>query len=351
MSKALYGAELMSVGEANGLKFTLVDLQQIATAFDALGLAGRVPLKFGHNDGQPLTDGQPALGWVSRVYIEGDSLKADFSDLPTSVYELIQTGRYKFISVELLKNVQAGTRKIPWVLDAVALLGADQPAFGNLKDLQSLTMSRRPALRAHARVAFRRDTKLFTSGVPKGMEKHEVDAAIAAALSAQEVKFTSQLNALKTESAAALAAEQEKTRKAEVARHRDAIKSKFEAAVNKTIIPATREQFYKFARVEDDAAVMAIKLDEVDTYIKENADKALLSKQSGTQSGQGEPNKDEEGLRADQIVAQRAIKLCRERNQDITKHYFASVTEVLKGDKDLADAYKFMPDTEYRQTA
>lgn len=95
-----------------------------------------MPLKLGHNGDQPLTDGQPALGWVSRVYRDGRKLLADFIDMPTSIYEMVKAGLYKFVSVELAKNVLAGTREIPWVLDAVALLGADQPAVGTLKDLQ-----------------------------------------------------------------------------------------------------------------------------------------------------------------------------------------------------------------------
>lgn len=352
MSKALYGAEIFAAGTWNGITFTGQDLDAIVTSFDALGLSGRVPLKFGHNQDQPLTDGQPALGWVSRVYRQGEKLLADFIDMPTSIYEMVRSGLYKFVSVELLKNVMAGTRNIPWVLDAVALLGADQPAVGTLKDLQSLTMARKIAFRSRARVAFQRDTKLFTSGVPKGMEKHEVDAAIKAALDAQKAEFTAQLNTLKTENAATLAAEQEKTRKAEVARHRDAIKAKFEAQVNKTILPATREQFYKFARVEDDTAVMTIKLEDVDAYIKDNADKALMSK-SQQQTQQGEGNEDEKGMRPDQILAHRANKLCYSRQQDPTKadHYMRAVTEVLRGDAKLADAYKYMPDTEYRQAS
>lgn len=352
MSKALYGAEIFAVGTWNGLTFTDEDLDAIVTAFDALGLSGRVPLKFGHNDSQPLTDGQPALGWVSRVYRSGKKLLADFVDMPTSIYEMVRSGLYKFVSVELLKNVQAGTRTIPWVLDAVALLGADQPAVGTLKDLQSLTMARKIAFRSRARVAFQRDTKLFTSGVPKGMEKHEVEALLKQQKDELTAMFSTQINTLKTDNAAALAAEQEKTRKAEVARHRDAVKSKFEAAVNKTILPATREQFYKFARVEDDAGVMSIKLEDVDAYIKDNADKALMSK-STQQTQQGETNKDEEGLRPDQILANRATKLCYSRQQDPKKadHYMQAVTEVLRGDAKLADSYKYMPDTEYRQAS
>lgn len=350
MSKSLYGAEILAVGTWNGITFTGENLDGIATAFEALGLNGRVPLKFGHNDEQPLTDGQPALGWVSRVYRSGDKLLADFTDMPTSVYELIRSGRYKFISVELLRDVQAGTRKLPWVLDAVALLGADQPAVGTLQDLQSLTLKRRPALQARARVAFKRDFST-NPGAPKGMEKHEVEALLKQQKEELTASFTSQLNTLKTENAQALEAERAKTRTAEVSRHRDAIKSKFETAVKaEQIKPAVREQFYRLTRIDTDA-VMEIKAEDADAYIAEHTDKTKLSRDPSTK--QGDDGKDEEGLRADQIVSKRAEKLCYSRQQDPQKgdHYFRAVQEVLRTDAKLAEAYKYMPDTEYRQAS
>jgi hypothetical protein len=126
-------------------------------AFDGLGLAGKVPLKFGHDSAKPMKDGRPALGWVQRLYREGRRLMADFSNVPDAVMTAIREKLYKHVSVELLQNVKAGTREIPWVPDAVALLGADQPAVGILKELEALTMSSRTALRFGARVAFKRD--------------------------------------------------------------------------------------------------------------------------------------------------------------------------------------------------
>jgi hypothetical protein len=355
LSKALYGAEIFDVGtwpaQTGPVTVTLEDIDSIVASFEALGLSRKVPLKAGHNEQQPMTDGQPALGWVSRIWRQGSKLMADFVDMPTVIHEAIRTKRYKTVSVELLRNVQAGTRKIPWVLDAVSLLGADQPAVGTLKDLEVLTMSRKTALRASARVAFRREFHFTNSEARKGMEKHEVEAAIAAALSAQEVKFTSQLNALKTESAAALAAEQEKTRKAEIARHRDAIKSKFEAAVNKTIIPATRERFYKLTRIEDDTAVMAIKLEDADEYIKDNADKALMSK-SAPQTQQGD-GKVEHAATNDLEVSRLSAKDAVARG--FKANDFGALVEstkiVLKANPKLAKAYIADPTGEFKVEA
>lgn len=332
----------MSVGEANGIRFTGADLDGIVAAFDALGLSGRVPLKLGHNDEQPLTDGQPALGWVSRIYREGDKLLADFVDVPTSVYELIQTGAYKFVSVELLKNVQAGTRVIPWVLDAVALLGADQPAFGNLRDLQSLTLKRKPVFQARARVAFRRDSLNISRG-KQVMEEKDVQAAIEAALKKQReemrAEFKSELDKVRADAKAEADAQ---VKRAKADAHRSLIKAKFEAAVQaEALLPARRESFYKFHKVDDDEAVMQIKLEDVDAYIEEFGDKAKMSAKTQTQSVKDDDKDDEKGLSADQVVVKRAEKLCYSRNKDPKKDadYQAAVIEVLRADKELARKY------------
>ena len=152
----LKGAEIFQSGEWNARTFTEADLDGIVSSFEALGLSGRIPLKFGHN-GTDARDGAPALGWVSRVWREGQKLLADFTGIPRVVYDAIKAGLYKFVSVELLRDVQAGTRLIPWTLDAAALLGATPPAVGTLRDLQSLTMARRPALRFAERLTFSRE--------------------------------------------------------------------------------------------------------------------------------------------------------------------------------------------------
>jgi hypothetical protein len=350
LSKSLVGAEILDVGTwpASTGQMTISEsaLESLIASFAHLGLAGRVPLKFGHNDIQPLTDGQPALGWVSRVYRQGSKLLADFSDVPDVVFEAIRKGLYKFVSVELLKNVQAGTRVIPWVLDAVSLLGADQPAVGTLKDLQSLTLKRGPQLRASARVAFKRDTKLFSTGAPKGMEKHEVEALLAEQAKTLTANFTSQLAAVKAENATALEAERVKTRTAEIARHRDAIKAKFETAIKaESIKPAVREQFYRLTRIDTDA-VMEIKAEDADAFITENADKAKLARKP-TSHGSGSE---------EQHAATNAEEVTRLSVKDAVARGFKSTDYnalkdstriVLGADKKLARAYIDSPDGAY----
>ncbi len=142
----LKGQEVFAAGIWNGTQFSEADLDAMVQSFEALGLAGRVPLKFGHDSPKP--DGQPSLGWVSRVWREGKRLLADFSHVPDKVVQLIKDKAYRHVSVELLRNVKAGTREIPWTLDAVALLGADQPAVGILKELTVGMSSRMPLVYA-----------------------------------------------------------------------------------------------------------------------------------------------------------------------------------------------------------
>lgn len=345
MSKSLHGAEIMAVGTWNDITFTDSDLDQIANAFSGLSLSGRVPLKFGHGvheTDQPFREGLPALGWVDRVYRQGEKLLADFSNIPSVVYDAIKKGMYRFVSVELLKNVQAGTRILPWVLDAVALLGADQPAVGTLKDLQALTLKRGPQLRSSARVAFRRDTKLFSTGGPKAMTEDEVKALLKKQEDALTEKFTAALKTTTAEIQAKadkqIADAQAAAAKDKAEAHRSLIKAKFESAVKaEALLPAKRESFYKFNRVDDDASVIQIKLEDVDAYITEYADKTKLSRKQQTQSGGSVEHADTNALE----VTRRAEKLAVERGGKAGNFddLHTATKLVLSADKKLAKAY------------
>lgn len=267
--------------------------------------------------------------------------------MPTSIYEMVRAGLYKFVSVELLKDVQAGTRVLPWVLDAVALLGADQPAVGTLKDLQSLTMARKPVFRARARVAFQRDTKFFSTGANKAMDEKDVQAAIAAALDKQakdlRAEFSTQLTAEVTKVQAAAKADADaQVAKAKAESHRAQIKEKFEAAVKAEIIlPAKREFFYKQWRVDDDVAVVNIKLTDADEFIEGNADKAKLAAAKRTQTSG-------DGAGKVEFAATNALELTRRAEELAVKRggkasdaeaLIEATKIVLSTDKNLAKAY------------
>ncbi len=145
--------EVLAVGKWNGIEFTLDDLHLIADAFAQLASVHKVPLKMGHNDEQPLTDGQPALGWVTDLAVMGNKLVATFDHVPQVVHDAITAKLYRTVSVELLKNVSHKGSKYSWVLDGVALLGADIPAVNTLNDLGQYLPSKEDArLRASGRV-------------------------------------------------------------------------------------------------------------------------------------------------------------------------------------------------------
>ena len=181
----LRDCEIFAAGEWNGLPFTEADLDKIVASFDALNLTGRVPLKMGHDGADARSnDGAPALGWVDTVRRVGNKLLATISLTSEKLAEGIRAGAYKFVSVELLKNVQADTRQLPWVLDAIALLGATQPAVGTLKALsQSLApMSRSGSLVFAERLSF------STHQVSEAEALRAENAALMARLRQQSVE-------------------------------------------------------------------------------------------------------------------------------------------------------------------
>ncbi|HEX7925947.1 MAG TPA: hypothetical protein VF678_00050, partial [bacterium] len=131
-------AEIFSVGTWNGDTYTAADLREIAGNFARLRDEIRPPLKFGHDAGQTLTgqsDGDPALGWVSALWVDDDKLMATFTDVPAVVVEAVRAGRYRNVSAEVWHKLRHGDQTLTHVLKAVALLGADLPAVTNLRDL------------------------------------------------------------------------------------------------------------------------------------------------------------------------------------------------------------------------
>ena len=136
MSHELKGREIFAEGMWNGLNFSSSDLEDIVANFSKLKDDHRVPLKFGHDADH--NDGQPAIGWVERIFKEGTKLFADFTHMPRIVFDAIEQQLYRTISIELLFNVDNDGNKFNHVLDAVALLGADHPAVNSLADLDLL---------------------------------------------------------------------------------------------------------------------------------------------------------------------------------------------------------------------
>lgn len=121
-------AEIFAVGHWNGRDYSIADLENIAANFRKYHDRIKPPLKLGHNEEHPR--GQPALGWIKDLYVNGQKLVARFAEVPEIVRTAIKKGLYRRISSELW---QADDDSL--ILKAVALLGADIPAVDNLEDL------------------------------------------------------------------------------------------------------------------------------------------------------------------------------------------------------------------------
>lgn len=128
------GVEIFSTGKWNGDDYKEKDLDDMILAFRDVGF--KPPLKLGHDEKNK--DGQPAIGWVDKIYRMGNKLLADFKELPIKVYEALKRGNYKQVSSEIFWNYPNNGKMFSRVLKAVALLGADVPAVTNLEGLENL---------------------------------------------------------------------------------------------------------------------------------------------------------------------------------------------------------------------
>jgi len=126
----LKGVEIFRAGTWNGRKFTTKDLDDIVSNFNKVGF--RPPIKLGHAE----SSGDRAYGWVEKVYRKGDTLLADFMDLPSKVFEAIEERGYDNISSEIFRNLKYGGKVFSTALKAVALLGAEMPGVAFLKPLR-----------------------------------------------------------------------------------------------------------------------------------------------------------------------------------------------------------------------
>lgn len=137
---SIQGVEVFSVGKWNGDPYTLEDLKDMINAFEETKQGIPPYLKLGHDDNQNLVqnDGMPAAGWISRLYIKGEKLVADFIDIPKKIFQLISSKAYRKVSSEIYWNIKIGDKTYKRLLGAVSLLGSDMPAVSNLKDILSM---------------------------------------------------------------------------------------------------------------------------------------------------------------------------------------------------------------------
>ncbi len=278
MPHELKDREIFAVGTWNGIDFSLDDLKDIVENFVSLRDTHKVPLKFGHDEDHK--DGQPAIGWIERVFIKGNKLFADFADLPTVVFEAIKNKLYRTVSIELLFNVSKDGTRFNHVLDAVALLGADKPAVSGLADLDAL-LATRTAFSGGHRVAFntvagKRVVKkigdnLFTvidedNALDEKDVQKIVDAAVGP-LKEANVKLVADLEAANNTIAKFTtdkANDEKKVLEDKIKLARKSVIDVLDAAVRaKTMTPAVRETYERQIGLDDDERVIEINVEDI----------------------------------------------------------------------------------------
>jgi cation transport regulator len=136
--------EILAPGTWQGNKTVTVPPEAIGefcASFKALSADQKLnyepPAKLGHDDKQKIlqSDGYPAAGWVSGLREKAGKLIADFRGVPKKLADIIKAGGYKKVSSEFYQDYEIGGKKWPWVLKAVAFLGADVPAVKTIGDI------------------------------------------------------------------------------------------------------------------------------------------------------------------------------------------------------------------------
>jgi len=327
--------DIFAVGKWNGMEFKDEDLNAIAAAFNTLKEVHNVPLKMGHNEEQPLTDGQPRLGRVAEVWKEGGKLMAKFIDMPRVVYEAIKQKLYNNVSIELDIGVEHQDNYYPYVLSGVALLGADIPAVNTLDDLQAF-MGR--SLNAANRISFAVESGNLQE-VNDMAEVEKLKAEIESLQAANKAKDEKIATFSKTQTdletrlqkmEAEQAQRDEEEKKASFAREKEDMTKKLDDLVKaKVILPAQRDSFMAGFK-EDEQTIKDLKF-TVDVLAKGAPAK------DETEQGRKD-NSNDTGLAPDELVAKRANEFMRTQKVSFS----AAVNEVLSTDKDLAREYQLM---------
>jgi len=292
-SQTLERIEIFATGEWNGQSFDVADLDEMQRGFEQERQAGRLPVKLGHS----AADTEPARGWLSKVWREGDRLLARIEQVPQEVVDGIKSGAWRHVSVELLHEVEtAAGRSYRWLLDGLALLGSARPAVGVLKPLhESMTRTTRGA-RFTQRLAFTRELP--------GDELGE------------------------------LRRENERLR---LLMHRQSV----EAAVSADItsgrcLPATREMFTRLMRLTDDASFQRVTVADWQAFVRTQP--RPPSREPAARAGAVSNS-----TRPDAELVER-IEMVRKDNPGMD--YFTAQMRVLRSDTDLAERYRAMPGTQ-----
>lgn len=318
-------AEIFATGKWNGMDFRKEDLNLIANAFSTLGGNHQVPLKMGHNDDQPMTDGNPALGWVKDVWVEGEKLMARFIDMPDIVFEAIKKKMYKNVSIELDVGVEWKEDFFAYVLSGVALLGADIPAVNTLADLTTYMSRDRFAFSSKESLKF-----TYEKSEESNMTEAEIKELQAKLAEAEAKTLEFERKAKETE---------ETARKAKFQAARKDLEGVLDKAVKADqLTPAQRTDFMAKFSDDNESVNEAIKfsVESLLANVKPKGDD--MEKDTAKEF---EAKDDEEGMIPSKIIYKRANELMGKEG-GLT--FSAARDRVVRSDRQLGEAWKFEND-------
>ena len=335
--------EVFAVGKWNGMPFTRDDLTKIVSSFNSLKEVLKVPLKLGHNEEQPVLDGQPALGWVEGLSVVGDKLVAEFDHVPEIMVEAFNAKRYRSVSVELDFVVKHKGTVYDFVLTAVALLGADMPAVNVLNDLGAY-MSRNSNLPRSDYVAGKQASFSSINGNMQEttMTPEEIaamkqkNAELEAALTTSKADFTAletKAKSEKEESDKRFKAIEDEQKKTKVDDARSKFTAMLEDAVKaEKITPAQRETYTKVLGIDDDEKVLALEEADVKALFAADDDEDEDDKDKDMAK---DKDKDKEGAPGTKLTA----KAYEHMEKSGSKDFSASLATVMKANPELAAEY------------
>lgn len=320
-------AEIFAVGKWNGMQFDAADLQEIVKAFKKLGDAHKVPLKLGHNDEQKKTDGEPALGWVSDIWVEGNKLFAKFTDLPDIMMEAINKNLYRKVSIELDAGVKYKADFFKYVLSGVAILGADLPAVNVLADLKAYLSKAGLSHKRDAQHQMTREKVLTFTYNEEDTMSDELKAQVA-----EMQRKLDEANAKVLQFSKSEEARKENEKKMAFEADKKAFEQNLDALVKDGILlPAQREKFMAGVK-EDNLEAMKFSVAALSEGKKKPADKSDDSSISTKKDG------DQETGTPDKIVCAKAKKAAMDHKVSFSR----AMSMVLESDPELAQAYKAM---------
>lgn len=293
-----FEAEIFAEGIWHGIPFKRNDIEQIVESFNELKTINKVPfkkanIKIGHNDEQPLTDGQPALGWIESLRIEGKKLFGKFVNVPDIVRQAIEKDLYKKVSIELDVDVHHKQKFHKYVLTGVALLGAELPAVNTLADLTAYFSRDNDFTASKEKYVF----SAVDCSLNKQIEDEIMTPDEIAAMQAENAKLKADKQNLEDKNLQFKRDKEDRERQDKqdkIKFARKEVTDVLESAVkDEHITPGQREKFSKLLNVDNDDAVLAINIEDIKALVADSS--VSFSKDSNAKEGEGETTEGDAG--------------------------------------------------------